>query len=169
MVMNRSGGTSPTKGGGVNFQDKSSTSSPTKASPKKSFAFSDTNTDVMSISMGSKTSPIKGGFLAMMLGGGQGVRGILATAGPAVTSGLTVGSKALQQLDKGGLASGTKSLAGRSIGSNRTRRTGAMSRATSRKSKVENEIADMEIEEIEAIIEEKDREMKALNKEVRKI
>lgn len=69
-VMNRSGANSPTKTGGVNFQDKSSTSSPTKASPKKSFAFSDTQTDVMSVSMGSKSSPIKGGFLAMMLGGG---------------------------------------------------------------------------------------------------
>ena len=40
-----------------------------------------------------------------------------------------------------------------------------MSRAGSRKSKADNDIADMEIEEIEAIIEEKDREMKMHLKE----
>jgi len=40
IVMNKSTG-SPSKPPGVNFLDKSSTSSPTKASPKKSFAFSD--------------------------------------------------------------------------------------------------------------------------------
>lgn len=39
--MNKSSG-SPSKGVGFAFQDKSSISSPTKASPKKSFAFSDT-------------------------------------------------------------------------------------------------------------------------------
>ena len=92
--MNRSG-SSPQKGTGVNFQDKSSISSPTKASPKKSFAFSESATDVMSVSMASKSSPVKGGFLSMMLGGGQGIKGILANAGTNVTSGLTVGSKAL--------------------------------------------------------------------------
>ena len=53
--------------------------------------------------------------------------------------------------------------------SNQTRRTGAMSRAGSRKSKTDNDIADMEIEEIEAIIEEKDRAMKVLNKEKARI
>ena len=31
----------------------------------------------------------------MMLGGGQGIKGILANAGTNVTSGLTLGSKAL--------------------------------------------------------------------------
>lgn len=85
--MNRSGG-SPQKGVGFNFQDKSSISSPTKASPKKSFAFSESATDVMSVSLASKSSPVKGGFLAMMLGGGQGVKGILANAGAGVASGL---------------------------------------------------------------------------------
>lgn len=40
-----------------------------------------------------------------------------------------------------------------------------MSRAGSRKSRVDNEIADMELEEIEAIIEEKDRELKNLVRE----
>ena len=44
-----------------------------------------------------------------------------------------------------------------------------MSRAGSRKSKADNDIADMEIEEIEAIIEEKDREMKMHLKEKAKI
>lgn len=75
----------------------------------------------------------------------------------------------MQKLDRGGVASTTKSIAGRSVGSRGTRRTGTMSRAGSRKSKAENDIADMEIEEIEAIIEEKDREMKTLNKEKQKI
>ena len=111
----------------------------------------------------------------MMLGGGQGIKGILANAGTGVASGLTVGSKALQKLDRGGVTSGaTKSLAGRSVRSNQTRRTGGImsrtgSRAGSRKSKAENDVADMELEEIEAIIEEKDREMKMLNKEIAKI
>lgn len=75
--------------------DKSSTSSPTKASPKKSMAFSESATDVMSVSMASRSSPAKGGFLSTIMGGGQGIKGILANAGPAVTSGLTEGSKAL--------------------------------------------------------------------------
>lgn len=167
-IMNKSTG-SPQKGMSVAFQDKSSISSPTKASPKKSFAFSESATDMMSVSMASKASPMKGGFLQMMLGGGQGIKGILSNAGPAVTSGLTVGSKALQKLDRGGVAAGTKSIAGRSVGSRGTRRTGTMSRAGSRKSKADNEIADMEIEEIEAIIDEKVREMNVLNKEMSKI
>ena len=49
----------------------SSMSSPTKASPNKSFAFSDAQTDVLSVSMGSRSSPMRGGgFLSKMLGGG---------------------------------------------------------------------------------------------------
>lgn len=34
-----------------------------------------------------------GGFLATMLGGGQGVKGILASAAPGVAAGLTDGNK----------------------------------------------------------------------------
>ena len=105
----------------------------------------------------------------MMLGGGEGVQGILRNAGVQVTSGLTMGSKALAKLDRGGVASGTKSITGRSVGSRATRRTGTMSRAGSRKSKAENDIAEMEIEEIEAIIEEKDREIRERDKAIRLI
>lgn len=48
-------------------------------------------------------------------------------------------------------------MAGRSVGSRATRRTGAMSRAGSRKSKVDIDFEEMELEEIEALIEEKVR------------
>ena len=122
----------------------------------------------MNLSFGSKTSPVKGGFLALMLGSGQGVKGILANAGTNVTSGLTVGSKALQKLDKGGIAPGTKSITGRSIASSKTKKD-TMSRTGTKKSKGEIDIADMEIEEIEAIIEEKDREMRLLLKDNKRI
>lgn len=44
-----------------------------------------------------------------------------------------------------------------------------MSRVGSRKSKAENDIADMEIEEIEGIIETKEKEMRDINKEKNKI
>lgn len=83
-----------------------------------------------------------------------------------VASGLTMGSKALQKLDRGGVAAGpAKSIAGRSVGSRATRRTGTMSRVGSHKSKAENDVAEMEIEEIEAIIEEREASMKQLLKE----
>lgn len=93
----------------------------------------------------------------------------MANAGTNVTSGLQ--SKALAKLDRGGAAgvSGAKSITGRSVGSRGTRRTGTMSRVGSRKSKAENDIADMEIEEIEGIIETKEKEMRDINKEKNKI
>lgn len=165
-AMNRSGG-SPQKGGGVAFEGKSSISSPTKLSPKKSFAPSESATDAMSVSMASKASP--GAGIQKLLGGG-GIEAILASHPATVASGLTsgkgIGSKALQKLDRGGVAAGpAKSIAGRSVGSRATRRTGTMSRAGSRKSKAENDVAEMEIEEIEAIIEEREASMKQLLKE----
>ena len=95
----------------------------------------------------------------------------MANAGTQVASGLTMSSKALQKLDKGGVTapSGTKSIAGRSMRSTGTKRTGTKSQVGSRKSKADNDLAEMEIEEIEAIIEEKEREMKSINNEKRKI
>ena len=72
---------SPKKGVGF-FIDKSSTSSPTKASPKKSIAFSDNQTDMMSTSNISKMSPtmdFEANYMSKMLGtqAGLGVKGIL--------------------------------------------------------------------------------------------
>ena len=68
----------------------------------------------------------------------------------------------------GGIQSGTRSMAGRSIKSGITRKTGTMSRVGSRvgsrKSHVDDEIEEMEVEQIDIIIEEKEREMREQEK-----
>jgi len=54
----------------VGFMDRSSVSSPTKASPKKSYAMTGgSETDVMSMSMASKASPSRGGSLVQKMFG----------------------------------------------------------------------------------------------------
>ena len=61
-------------------------------------------------------------------------------------------------------------MTGRSQGSRGTRKTGTYSRAGSKKSKnPEDDIADMEIEEIEAIIYEKEQQMGKIRFEMNKI
>lgn len=116
--------------------------------------------------MTGKQSPMKTGFGQMdLFGEGGGIQAILARAGQA-KSGLTMDNKGLRKLDRGGVAgSTTKSIAGRSVGSQKTRRTGTMSR----KSRAEEDFESMEIEEVEALIERAEREYKSLEDAKKKI
>lgn len=90
------------------------------------------------------------------LGSDGGIQGILARAGQAAKSGLTMDNKNFRKLDRGMNLSQAKSITGKSVGSGKTRRTGTMSR----KSRAEEDFESMEIEEVEALIEKADRELK---------
>lgn len=106
-------------------------------------------------------SPSKGPF--GLLGGG-GIQQIIANAGIAAQkSGLTMDSKGKAKLDRGQTATGEKSQ--RSGGTKKTGATGTMSR----KSKAEEDFENMEIEEVEILIENAEREMKLAADAKRKI
>lgn len=97
-------------------------------------------------------SPTKVGGASQFFVGGS-IADIIAAAGAAAkTSGLTMDNKALKKLGGAGAGVG----APKSIRSGGTRKTGTMSR----KSKNEEDFENMEIEEVEILIENCEREMK---------
>ena len=108
-------------------------------------------------------SPMKGGAMNL-LGGGGGIQAILAAAGQAAKSGLTADNKNLRKMDKGGGLAGAKS-----VNSRGTRRTGGDATSKSRKSRFEEDFESMEIEEVQILIENAEREMKLAADAKRKI
>ena len=90
--------------------DKSMTSSPLKGSPKKG-GMGESETDTQSQMTGG-TKSMGAGMLkgpAAMSGGGN-IQAIIAAAGGAAKSGLTMGSKLKSKMDRGGVAdAGAKS------------------------------------------------------------
>jgi len=107
-------------------------------------------------------SPIK---IAGFMGGYKdNIKDLIATAGIG-KSNLTMDNKNFRKLDRGGTAPSAKSLAGKSQNSRGTRMTGAMSR----QSRVEEDFESMEIEEVEALIEKAERDMKMAEDAKRKI
>ena len=120
----------PKRGGDV---DKSMTSSPLKGSPKKPGMMSET--DNQSQMTGATKSMGPGAMLKgpAAIGGGGNIKAIIAAAGGAAKSGLTMGNKLKAKMDRGGVAdAGAKSQVSR--GTKRTGATGGPTTA-SRKSK----------------------------------
>ena len=80
---------------------------------------------------------------------GGGIKAILAAAGVIPKSGLTVGSAALNKLDKKGGAGGQKSMTGKSYGTG-SRRSG--SRGTRSRKSATEDFENMDLMELEDLI-----------------
>jgi len=111
--------------------------------------------------MAGGRSPVKGGPLALLGGGGNNIQAILQAAG-AAKSNLTAGNKDLMKMNRG------NELTEKSVRSGGTRKTGDAT-TKSRKSRVEEDFENMEIEEIDILIENAEREMKQATDAKKKI
>ena len=141
-------GSSPSKG--VGFANQSQASSPTKfgGSPtKKSMYDGGSEADTKSImtgGMGAKSPSKFGGLMGM----GRDIGAIIASAGAAAKSGLTMDNKNFRKMNAGGAAlPSQKSQTGKSSFSKGTG-------TKSKRSKTEYDFENMEVEQVEDLIEE---------------